>query len=107
MQNKLNIDQKSGVRLIIYCSISPNYPIDSSLFLIQSGDSSGDSSRSSQIQYLEELVNLRIPAELENNPKKGMTHMTHITLSRHCLVGRHYIQTVIVMYYSLVYHMTT
>ena len=76
MQNKLNIDQKSGVRLIIYCSISPNYPIDSSLFLIQSGDE--NSSRSSQIQYLEELVNLRIPAELENNPKKGKPD-----LSRH------------------------
>ena len=64
---KLTIDRKVGARLSVQCSISPNYPADSSLFVIECG--SLNATNCPQLQYLEELVNLRIPLEVTDQSK--------------------------------------
>merc|ERR1711935_673161 len=80
---KLTIDRKVGARLSVQCSISPNYPADSSLFVIECG--SLNATNCPQLQYLEELVNLRIPLEVSDQSKVLSTQIAAMMSQPHSL----------------------
>lgn len=60
---QIEIDRKLEKKFIVLCSISPNYPIDPPRLSITDSDNN-TAATSSQLQYLEEYVNYRLPLSI-------------------------------------------
>lgn len=63
---QIEIEQKIGNKLIVLCSISPNYPLDAPRLSL-TDSTAQTAATSSQLQHLEEYVNLTLPMKLKDS----------------------------------------